>query len=138
MFGRAGIGKSTFCRYIAYQWATGSYWPQYQLLALIRLRRLTSDRYPKENSHSLLDLVIKEVFHNVLSEKDKQLLKTHFDPKQTLWILDGYDEIVQNIPPHLDDLLETVTQNSTSYIDISSIFKHIIIQYTNGNYRFYR
>jgi hypothetical protein len=26
VFGRAGIGKSTFCRYVAYQWATGSYW----------------------------------------------------------------------------------------------------------------
>ena len=106
VFGRAGIGKSTFCRYVAYQWATGSYWSQYQLLALIRLRRLTSDRYPKEKSHSLLDLVIKEVFHNDLSEKDKQLLETHFDPKQTLWILDGYDEIVQNIPSHLEDLLK--------------------------------
>ncbi|CAF1582672.1 unnamed protein product, partial [Didymodactylos carnosus] len=35
VFGRAGIGKSTFCRYIAYQWAMGSYWTQYQLLALI-------------------------------------------------------------------------------------------------------
>ena len=66
VFGRAGIGKSTFCRYIAYQWATGSYWSQYQLLALIRLRRLTSDRYPKEKSHSLFDLVIKEVFSKMI------------------------------------------------------------------------
>ena len=46
VFGRAGIGKSTFCRYIAYQWAMGSYWPQYELLALIPLRRLTTNRYP--------------------------------------------------------------------------------------------
>jgi predicted NACHT family NTPase len=44
VFGRAGIGKSTFCRYIAYQWATGSYWPQYELLALIPLRCLTVHR----------------------------------------------------------------------------------------------
>ncbi|CAF3435901.1 unnamed protein product, partial [Rotaria sp. Silwood2] len=44
VFGRAGIGKSTFCRYIAYQWAKGSYWSQYELLALIPLQRLTTIR----------------------------------------------------------------------------------------------
>ncbi|CAF3729064.1 unnamed protein product [Rotaria sp. Silwood1] len=27
VFGRSGIGKSTFCRYVAYQWATGMIWP---------------------------------------------------------------------------------------------------------------
>ncbi|CAF4022603.1 unnamed protein product, partial [Adineta steineri] len=29
--GRAGIGKTTFCRYIAYQWAAGAIWQEYQL-----------------------------------------------------------------------------------------------------------
>ncbi len=106
VFGRAGIGKSTFCRYVAYQWATGSYWSQYELLALIPLRRLTTNRYPPDKSYSLIDLMIKEVFQYDLSEKDEKLLKKQFDTKRILWILDGYDEIVQNVPPHLECLFE--------------------------------
>ncbi|CAF2846162.1 unnamed protein product [Rotaria sp. Silwood2] len=109
VFGRAGIGKSTFCRYVAYKWATGSYWPQYELLAFIPLRRLTTNRYPllpPGQSYSLIDLVKTEVFPYDLSEKDKILLKKHYDTKKILWILDGYDEIVQNVPHHLEGLFE--------------------------------
>ncbi|CAF0880918.1 unnamed protein product [Didymodactylos carnosus] len=71
VFGRARIGKSTFCRYIAYQWAMGSYWTQYQLLALIPLRRLSANRYlplPLGQSYSLIDLVKKEIFLYVQME----------------------------------------------------------------------
>jgi HEAT repeat protein len=110
VFGRAGIGKSTFCRYIAYQWATGSYWPQYELLALIPLRRLTAHLYPPDKSYSLLDLVKKEVFRSCLTEKEEELLKKQFDAKKILWILDGYDEIVQNVPPHLQCLFEQLLE----------------------------
>ena len=106
VFGRAGIGKSTFCRYIAYQWALGTYWLQYELLALIPLRRLTMHRYPPDKSYSLIDLIKKELFPLDLTQHEEELLKKHFDPKKTLWILDGYDEIVQNVPPHLQCLFE--------------------------------
>ncbi|CAF1232750.1 unnamed protein product [Adineta steineri] len=109
VFGRAGIGKSTFCRYIAYQWAMGLCWTQYELLALIPLRRLTTNRYPPlpiGQSYSLIDLVKKEIFSYDLSESEDKLLKKHFDARKTLWILDGYDEIVQNVPSHLECLFE--------------------------------
>ncbi|CAF0713235.1 unnamed protein product [Adineta steineri] len=109
VFGRAGIGKSTFCRYIAYQWAMGSLWTEYELLALIPLRRLTTNRYPPlpiGQNYSLIDLVKKEIFSYDLSESEDKLLKKHFDAKKTLWILDGYDEIVQNVPLHLECLFE--------------------------------
>jgi HEAT repeat protein len=110
VFGRAGIGKSTFCRYIAYQWAISAYWPQYELLALIPLRRLTANRYPSDKNYSLLDIVKKEVFQNDLTDKEEQLLKNQFDARKTLWILDGYDEIAQNVPPHLECLFEQLLQ----------------------------
>ncbi|CAF1385635.1 unnamed protein product [Adineta steineri] len=109
VFGRAGIGKSTFCRYIAYQWAMGSYWTEYELLALIPLRRLTTNRYPplsNGQNYSLIDLVKKEIFSYDLSESEDKLLKKHFDAKKTLWILDGYDEIARNVPSHLECLFE--------------------------------
>jgi predicted NACHT family NTPase len=106
VFGRAGIGKSVFCHYIAYQWATGSYWSQYELVALIPLRHLTDDRYPPDDSYSLIDLVKKELFPYGLSEQKEELLKKQFNIKKTLWILDGYDEIVQNVSPQLEVLLK--------------------------------
>ena len=93
VFGRAGIGKSTFCRYTAYQWAVGSCWPQYELLALIPLRRLTEKYYPPGKMYSLVDLVRRELFSLNLTEDEETQLKEKFDAEKTLWILDGYDEI---------------------------------------------
>ncbi|CAF4127882.1 unnamed protein product [Adineta steineri] len=128
VFGRAGIGKSTFCRYIAYQWAMGSYWPQYELLALIPLRRLTTNRYPPlpiGQNYSLLDLVKKEIFSYDLSESEDKLLKKHFDARKTLWILDGYDEIVQNVPLHLECLFEQLL-NTPHHILTSRPYQNVL------------
>ncbi|CAF1081703.1 unnamed protein product [Adineta steineri] len=104
--GRAGVGKSAFCRYVAHQWAMGSHWSQYKLLVFIPLRHLTANRYPPDKNYSLLDLVKKELFNDNLSEYDTKLLKKQFNAKTTLWVLDGYDEIVQNVPPHLGSLFK--------------------------------
>src|SRR5207237_7727967 len=46
VLGRAGIGKTTFCRYVTYQWATGAIWQQYDVVVFIRLCSLTESRYP--------------------------------------------------------------------------------------------
>ena len=110
VFGRAGIGKSTFCRFIAHQWAKGLLWPQYELLAIIPLRRLTANRYPEGKIYSLADLVKKEAFKYELSKKEQELFEEQFDIRKTLWILDGYDEIIQNIPTHLEYLLEQLLE----------------------------
>ncbi|CAF1006920.1 unnamed protein product [Adineta steineri] len=137
VFGRAGIGKSTFCRYIAYQWAMGLCWTQYELLALIPLRRLTTNRYPplsNGQNYSLLDLVKKEIFSYNLSENEDKLLRKYFDAKKTLWILDGYDEIIQNVPPHLeclfDQLLKTPHHILTSRPYQNSLAYHVQMEIT--------
>ncbi|CAF1006613.1 unnamed protein product [Adineta steineri] len=111
VFGRAGIGKSTFCQYIAYQWATGMIWQEYDLVALIPLRSLTTDRYPilpAGTNYSLIDVLKKECisFDQYVSEKDETQLKEQFHNRRILWLLDGYDEIVQNVPTHLGSLLD--------------------------------
>ncbi|CAM4807607.1 unnamed protein product [Rotaria magnacalcarata] len=115
VLGRAGIGKSTFCQYIAYQWATGAIWPQYDLLILIPLRSLTESHYPPlapGATYTLFDLVKKEYFIHGLSEADDRLLKEQFGKSQIIWILDGYDEIVQNVPGHLQYLFEQLLKTS--------------------------
>jgi hypothetical protein len=109
VLGRAGIGKTTFCRYVAYQWAKGSIWQQYQLVVLIQLRLLTNSRYPSGHNYSPIDLVKKEYFpFDTLSEDDRRRFKEQCDKGQILWLLDGYDEFSQNIPEQLKDVFNHV------------------------------
>ncbi|CAF3846095.1 unnamed protein product [Adineta steineri] len=110
VFGRAGIGKSTFCQFVAYQWATGIIWQEYELIALIPLRSLTEDNYPALPAginYSLIDVLRKEYFSSdqYLSEKDETQLQEQFHNSRILWLLDGYDEIGQNVPTHIRRLL---------------------------------
>ncbi|CAF0987163.1 unnamed protein product [Adineta steineri] len=115
VLGRAGIGKTTFCQYVAYQWATDTIWQQYDLVILFHLRNLTDDRYPPLANgmrYSLVDLVQTEYFHYGLSENDRKLLQEQFAKSQVLWLLDGYDEIVQNIPQRLKYLREQLLRTS--------------------------
>ena len=131
VLGRAGIGKSTFCQYIAYRWATGAIWSQYDILILIPLRSLTESRYPPlapGTRYSLIDLVKKEHFGNDLSEKDDKLLREHFDKSKVLWLLDGYDEIVQNVPGHLQYLFEQLLK--TPYHIVTSRPYLTMLSYT--------
>ncbi|CAF1383897.1 unnamed protein product [Didymodactylos carnosus] len=48
VLGRAGIGKTTFCQYIAYQWASGKLFQQFKCILWIRFRFLNDTRYPKK------------------------------------------------------------------------------------------
>ena len=108
VFGRAGIGKSTFCQYVTHEWARGELWPEYDLVVLFPLRLLTETRYPPVSSlsYSLIDVVEKEYFSHGLCEKEKQILTNQLSRLKVLWLLDGYDEIVQNVPSHLQCLFQ--------------------------------
>ncbi|CAF3715026.1 unnamed protein product [Adineta steineri] len=121
VFGGAGIGKSTFCQYIAYQWATGMIWQEYELIALIPLRSLTADRYPilsAGTNYSLIDILRNECFSfdQYLSEKDEKQLQEQFHNSRILWLLDGYDEIVQNVPTYLKSLLNDQLLKTSHHI----------------------
>ena len=108
VFGRAGIGKTTFCQYVSHEWARGKLWPEYDLVVLFSLRLLTETRHRPLSSlsYSLIDVVEKEYFSHGLCEKEKQILTNQLSRFKVLWLLDGYDEIVQNVPSHLEFLFQ--------------------------------
>lgn len=144
ILGRAGIGKSIFCRYVAYQWAIDNLWPEYELLALIPLRRLTADRYPPLSvgkTYTLSDLIKREVLDDQIPPNDVERVFQHFDQRNVLWILDGYDEVAQNIPSHLRSLLDDYLLKTSHHILTSRPFlnslcyplKLEIIGFTNEN-----
>jgi HEAT repeat protein len=145
VLGRAGIGKSTFCRYAAHQWGTGAIWPEYELVVLIPLRSLTENRYPPGTSYTPIDIVRKQYFsYPPLSEKDETFLREQLGKSRVLWLLDGYDEIVQNLPTNLESLLEQLLKtphhiltsrpylNTLSYnvqLEITGFTDHNITKY---------
>jgi predicted NACHT family NTPase len=111
ILGRAGISKSTFCQYVTYRWAKGEIWSEYELVVLIRLRKLSESRYLSGENYSPVDLVKKEYFpFDDLSNEDKQRFKEQCNTGKVLWILDGYDEFVQNIPEQLKDVFDHVRE----------------------------
>lgn len=139
--GCAGIGKTTFCRYVAYQWASGVLWQEYDLAILLNFRSLTDTRYPVlpfGKKYSLTDVVIIEYFSNDLNENEKKLLEKQMNTTNVLWLLDGYDEIPQNVSQHLkylfDQLLRTPhhIMTSRSYLNTQSYSVQMeIIGFTN-------
>ena len=116
VFGGAGMGKSTFCRYAANQWANGAIWSQYKLVILLSLPHLTESRYPKlplSARYTTFDVVHKEYFSSYsLSDKDKDSLREQLANSPVLWLLDGYDEIGQNLSPHLQELVADLRKNA--------------------------
>jgi HEAT repeat protein len=141
VFGRAGIGKSTFCQYAAQQWGTGAIWPEYELVVLIPLRSLTENRYSLGTSYTPIDIVIKQYFSDLpLSEKNEKFLREQLGKSRVLWLLDGYDEIAGNVPAHLEDLMKNLL-NTTHHIltsrphgiDLLYHVKMEIIGFTNDN-----
>ncbi|CAF4569431.1 unnamed protein product, partial [Rotaria socialis] len=137
--GRAGIGKSIFCRYAAYQWAEGQLWPHYELVVLITLNSLTHLKY------SLVDLMEKQYFPcENLSDSYKQYFKSLCDEGKVLWLLDGYDELPLNILHQPDSLLNTIYQTqhhiltSRPYaISLSYKTQVEIIGFTDANIAMY-
>ncbi|CAM4811676.1 unnamed protein product [Rotaria magnacalcarata] len=143
IFGRAGIGKTTFCRYAAHQWATAGLWPEYDLVVLFSLRSLTENRYPPlaiGNTYSLGDVVEREYFGHDLTDNDKKFLKKQLNKIKVLWLLDGYDEIAQSAPRHLQYLFEQVLKTphhimtSRPYLnDLSYVVRLEITGFTDEN-----
>ncbi|CAF4980275.1 unnamed protein product, partial [Rotaria sp. Silwood1] len=109
VFGRAGIGKSTFCQYVTYRWAKGEIWSQYELVILIYLRNLTDSKYKSGKDYSPVDIVQEE--HSLsegLSNESRHWFEKQCKDGQILWVLDGYDEFVQNIPKKLKPMFDYI------------------------------
>ena len=129
--GKPGIGKTTFCNKLAYDWATkkqggenpsGSLFPNFQLVLLLKCREIESylcregQLLPRSKKEQL-----EEVFKSVLwNAIDDQLLpqdvtkedKEEFfkfirhNQPHILLILDGLDELPTNMLPALKEVIQ--------------------------------
>ena len=111
VLGRAGIGKSTFCRYVTYRWAQGELWMEYEFVILIQLRLLTTDCYRLTENYSLIDLLKREYFpYETLSEEDRKYFKQKCDQGRVLWLLDGYDEFASSTSEELNQIFNCIRE----------------------------
>ena len=101
--GSPGIGKTTFCLKIAYDWASGKIpkehsFPQFEIVLLLKCRDIDGD-------------VLYAINEQLLPEDEKlrkeligYIKEFHYHGK-VLLILDGLDELPEKFKPNVDKLL---------------------------------
>ena len=83
IYGKAGIGKTTFCKYITYRWAKGELYGKFDNVVYIALREWKEDG---------LESIIKKIY---FEEKHKDQV-IEIDQSKTLFLFDGYDELSES------------------------------------------
>ncbi len=105
VLGRAGIGKSTLCQKIAYDWASGTLFDQkFSLVYHIKLRDFNSQDKILGDPHVWMSqMIAKSCYAGAHQEKILQELKTN--PEKILLIFDGWDEASNQLMQALEAYL---------------------------------
>ena len=104
--GSPGIGKTTFCLKLAYDWAHGKIpaecsFPQFELMLLLKCRDIHND---------IMESISEQLLPEDVEEKTKERLfnfvKDIHNQERTLIILDGLDELPKDSERYVDKLLQ--------------------------------
>ena len=102
--GSPGIGKTTFCLKLAYDWANQSSsavrFPEFELVLLLKCRDIDGD---------LTDAITEQLFPKDMSKDAREELLRFLEDvenqERVLIILDGLDELAEKSKHYVDDLL---------------------------------
>ena len=104
--GSPGIGKTTFCLKLAYDWAHGKIpaecsFPKFELMLLLKCRDIHKD---------IMETISEQLLPEDTEEKTKERLfdfiKDIHNQEKTLIVLDGLDELPQGSEQFVDKLLQ--------------------------------
>ena len=104
--GSPGIGKTTFCLKLAYDWAHGKIpvecsFPTFELMLLLKCRDIRED---------IMETISEQLLPEDMEEKTKERLfdfiKDFHNQEKTLIILDGLDELPKDSEHYVDKLLQ--------------------------------
>ena len=104
--GSPGIGKTTFCLKLAYDWAHGKIpaecsFPKFELMLLLKCRDIHED---------IMETISEQLLPEDMEEKSKERLfdfiKEFHNQEKTLIILDGLDELPKDSECYVDKLLQ--------------------------------
>lgn len=121
VYGRAGIGKTTMCKYIVSRWQNGSLWQnKFEAIFWLPLRELIA--YPEESFPTLFKIIQdKCIARGSIGEETIETF-IQKNSSKVLFILDGYDEIAQMIESKecLKTLLAQVLKNKEWNVLVTS------------------
>jgi len=90
--GSAGIGKSTLCQNITYQWVQEKPWlSRFKAVIWLKFRDLTKERYPASADYTAYQVIEREC--GFRPGQIEELLGQQEFREHCLLFLDGYDEI---------------------------------------------
>ena len=104
--GSPGIGKTTFCLKLAYDWAHGKIpaecsFPKFEIVLLLKCRDIHED---------IMETISEQLLPEDMEEKIKDRLfdfiKDFHNQEKTLIILDGLDELPKDSECYVDKLLQ--------------------------------
>ena len=103
--GSPGIGKTTFCLKLAYDWAhgkipTGCSFPRFQFVLLLKCRDIDGDIMDTIREQLLPRDINKETVEKLL-----HFMEDIHNQEKILIILDGLDELPEKSQHHVDELL---------------------------------
>ncbi len=109
IYGKAGIGKTTLCKHIAYKWAKGGFYQEFEYIIYLPLR---------EWKNGGIKGAIKDYYYSL----DKKELNIDFNAYKILFLFDGYDELDGD---KKKDLREEIKKyNLTHYIITTRPYGH--------------
>ena len=103
IYGKAGIGKTTLCKYIAYMWAKGELYNEFEYVVYIPLRKWDSTQ---------LKEVIRSQYYTQYKEEINLDIKENSN--KILFLFDGYDELKSDKRDGLHDAIRD--NNLTHYL----------------------
>lgn len=105
IYGKAGIGKTTLCKYIAYMWSIGRVYQEFEYVVYLPLRRWRDNQGLKS--------LIRDVYFTL----DNQMIEFNIikNSKKTLFLFDGYDELIDK-----EILHDTINKNNIKHYVITS------------------
>ena len=104
--GSPGIGKTTFCLKLAYDWANGNAattftFPKFELVLLLKCRDIETDIM-----EAIVEQLLPEDVEDKTREKFLDFIRDIHNQERILIILDGLDELPPKSKHHVDKLLE--------------------------------
>ncbi len=103
IYGTAGIGKTTLCKYISYMWAKGEFYQEFDYVIYIPLRQWDNTQ---------LKEVIRSYYYSQYNEEIDLDIKENSN--KILFLFDGYDELKSDKKEGLDKAIRD--NNLTHYI----------------------
>ena len=120
--GRPGIGKTTFCNKLAYDWATekqevdntsGSFFPNFQVVLLLKCREICLSPSEKEKADEVFTSVLWDAIDDQLLPRDvtkedkEEFFKfIRLNQSDVLLVLDGLDELPTNMLAAFKEVLQ--------------------------------